>query len=363
MSFWFPQRYLPHLVACFTIISFVISSQVINFPFSFYCRLFCVHMYFFFFHVLSPIILHLIFSSYHQFILGRLYFLLRVIPSLLLPRRLFFLLHPFSHHFSHHYYYSTFIFPLLLPFHILLQLFSCYSSSLVVYVHIYLAFLTNFHFNFIIQLPFWLCIVTSFIPAISLLFTFYLQSFHVHISCINTFYHFLFYFGILLLLGIVSSLLLLQHLVSYHFFSCPLPWQPFVPVSLILCRAFYLGLGFPFGVVFLLVLKSPLVKANFCAWVPNFLQGSLLASQVFPFGDCFPFSPQVAIHHGYIMCKYPLLCLGYFLRSQFPLGNIYFYSLSLFISYIYLFQGFYGCFRFLYLVAVFSRLGSFYFQS
>ena len=79
------------------------------------------------------------------------------------------------------------------------------------------------------------------------------------------------------------------------------------------------------GIVLLLVLKSPFITAILCAWVPYFVWGTLL-------------------------------------RSQFPLGNIYFYSLSRFVLCIYLFQGFYGCFGFLHLVAVFPFCGCFTFS-
>ena len=100
-----------------------------------------------------------------------------------------------------------------------------------------------------------------------------------------------------------------------------------MPGSLILYRVLYLRLRFsPLGIVFLLVLESPFITAILCAWVPYFVWGTLL-------------------------------------RSQFPLGNIYFYSLSRFVLCTYLLQGsFHGCFGFLHLVAVFPFCGHFTFS-
>ena len=151
---------------------------------------------YFLLRVLSPIISHLIFLVLSLVVSGEPLLPFTCYTTPFVTSTFILSVASFFHHFFHHYYYSTFIFPLLLTLHILTPLFSFYFLPLVLLCSYVFAFSCQFHFSFIIQFPFGLCVVTSFIATISLLFTYYCQLFHVHITCLITFYHYLFYFSI-----------------------------------------------------------------------------------------------------------------------------------------------------------------------
>ena len=124
------------------------------------------------------------------------------------------------------------------------------------------------------------------------------STFHVLLPVISCAYYLPYY--------ILPLFVLLQHLTSirhcivtsfdstfsfFSYFSCLLPWHFSVAGSLTLYGIVYFGLGFSSGVVFLLVVKSPFIKATLCAWVPNFVWGILLRSR-FPLWGCFSFQPS-----------------------------------------------------------------------